>query len=100
MLDIVVLSKTIRALPGGLDYELLNDAQNLSGGQRQRLGLAMSLMDNFDVLILDEATSQLDRTLEHLIYENLFNYYSSKTIIFITHTEHLKKLADRIIQLD
>jgi ATP-binding cassette, subfamily B, bacterial PglK len=100
ILDIVKLGETIRALPGGLDYELLNDAQNLSGGQRQRLGLAMSLMDDFDVLILDEVTSQLDRTLEHQIYENLFNYYSSKTIIFITHTEHLKKLADRIIQLD
>jgi ABC-type multidrug transport system fused ATPase/permease subunit len=100
ILDIVNLGETIRALPGGLDYELLNDAQNLSGGQRQRLGLAISLMDDFDVLILDEVTSQLDRTLEHQIYENLFNYYSSKTIIFITHTEHLKKLADRIIQLD
>lgn len=100
ILDVVELSETIKKLPGGLDYILLNDANNLSGGQRQRLGLAMSLMEDFDILILDEATSQLDRSLEWLVYRNLIKYYVEKTIIFITHTDDLKKLADRIIELD
>ena len=100
ILDIVCLTETIQKLPGKLDCILLNDASNLSGGQRQRLGLAIALVEKFDILIMDEATSQLDRTLEFAVYRNILNHFSLRTIIFITHTEQLKELADRTIDLD
>ena len=58
---------------------------NLSGGQRQRIVMARSLIKDFDILIIDEALNQLDIYSEKKILSSIFNYYPSKTIIFITH---------------
>ena len=57
----------VEALPAGYDARLGQDAGQLSGGQRQRLAIARALYKNAPILILDEATSQLDSESEALV---------------------------------
>lgn len=71
----------------------------LSGGQRQRIALARALLRDPEVLILDEATSQIDVESERLIHDVLSSFRGTRTIILITHRESALALADRIIRL-
>jgi subfamily B ATP-binding cassette protein MsbA len=72
----------------------------LSGGQRQRIVLARALLRKPEILILDEATSQVDVESERVIHDVLEGFAGSKTIILITHRESALRLADRIIRID
>ena len=73
----------ILELPGGLDAMLQENGANLSGGQRQRLEIARALVNNPSILILDEATSSLDESIEATILENLAR--RGCTIIAVAH---------------
>lgn len=72
----------------------------LSGGQRQRIVLARALLRKPEILILDEATSQVDVDSERLIHDVLESFGRSMTIILITHRESALRLADRVIRID
>ncbi|MDZ4818427.1 MAG: ABC transporter ATP-binding protein [Planctomycetota bacterium] len=69
----------------------------LSGGQRQRIALARAILRNPSILILDEATSQVDIESEHLIHKALENFIRNRTTILITHRLATLDLADRIV---
>lgn len=58
---------------------------NLSGGEKQRIILARGLLKNSNILILDEALSEVDKNLEDRIIKNIRNYFKDKTIIYISH---------------
>ena len=58
---------------------------NLSGGQLQRIAIARALLKKPDVLILHEATANLDMNSEEKMLENIKNYLPNCTVIFITH---------------
>lgn len=75
----------VRNMPNGIDTYLDEAGANLSGGERQRLTLARALVKDFDLLIMDEATSNLDFISEKRIYDTLFNSNINKTMIFIAH---------------
>ena len=75
----------VRNMPNGIDTYLDEAGVNLSGGERQRLTLARALVKDFDLLIMDEATSNLDFISEKRIYDTLFNSNINKTMIFIAH---------------
>ncbi len=68
----------------------------LSGGQRQRISLARAFLCEPEILILDEATSQIDMKSEELIRESLASQKGKRTIIIITHREALLELADHL----
>jgi ATP-binding cassette, subfamily B, bacterial MsbA len=75
------------------------NGQRLSGGQRQRIALARAILRNAEILVLDEATSQIDRDSEHLIHEALAELGKDRTMIMITHRESTLSLATRIVQI-
>ena len=72
----------------------------LSGGQRQRIALARAILRDPRVLILDEATSQIDLESEQLIHRALQDFVRDRTAIMITHRLSTLELADRILVLD
>ena len=72
----------------------------LSGGQRQRLALARAILTDPEIIILDEATSQVDSESEQVIYQVLAEFLADRTAIMITHRMASLQLADRIIVMD
>jgi ATP-binding cassette subfamily B protein/subfamily B ATP-binding cassette protein MsbA len=72
----------------------------LSGGQRQRIALARAILCDPAILILDEATSQVDVESEQLTHQALRQFKAGRTIILITHRLTTLSLADRILVMD
>ena len=72
----------------------------LSGGQRQRIALARAFLRDAEILVLDEATSQIDVESERLIHEALAKYVENRTVIMITHRASTLALADAIIEVE
>lgn len=87
------------ALEEGYDTVVGHNGQRLSGGQRQRIALARALLCDPEILILDEATSQIDMRSEQLIRESLAAHRGERTMIIITHREKLLELADRVLEI-
>ncbi|MBS5862742.1 MAG: ATP-binding cassette domain-containing protein [Firmicutes bacterium] len=74
------------------------DENNLSGGERQRIILARALLNSFNILLLDEALSEVDMKLELSILKNMRKLYKDKTIIYISHKKY-PKIFDNVINL-
>ena len=72
----------------------------LSGGQRQRIALARAILRDPDILILDEATSQIDVESERLIHQVLEEFTRGRTAFIITHRPSTLELADRIVVME
>ena len=72
----------------------------LSGGQRQRVALARAILRDPEILILDEATSQIDVESERLIHKVLEKFVRGRTVVMITHRPSTLSLADRIVVMD
>ncbi len=85
--------------PGGINSYLEEAGANLSGGEKQRLAVARAFCKSFDILILDEATSNLDFLSESKIYNALFNSNLNKTMIIIAHRLSTIRKCDNIIVL-
>lgn len=73
---------------------------NISGGQKQRIVLARAIMKKFNILLIDEGLNQMDINLERQILKNIFNEYSNKTIIIISHRIENMDLYDQIIEFN
>lgn len=85
---------------GGLGFEILENASNLSGGQKQRLSIARALLHNPEVLIFDEATSNIDVESEKAILELLHSLKNKKTVLMISHRAENCAGADRIYEFE
>jgi len=72
----------------------------LSGGQRQRLAIARAIYKDAPILILDEATSQLDAESEALVARALGNLMKGRTTLVIAHRLSTVRRADRIVVLE
>ena len=91
----------IEKLPERYNAMLGERGANLSGGERQRLALARALLGNPDILILDEATSNLDTVSEHHIKQTIDTLQNgNRTIIIIAHRLSTIMDCDRIFVMD
>jgi subfamily B ATP-binding cassette protein MsbA len=72
----------------------------ISGGERQRIAIARALLKDAPILILDEATSQLDSTSERIVQEALDRLVSGRTVFMIAHRLSTVRNASRIVVLD
>ncbi len=81
----------------GIETVVGNRGNLLSGGQKQRIGISRSLTKPFQVLIFDEATSNIDAITENKIIHNLLRLSKDKIAIFATHRQNLIKYFDSII---
>lgn len=100
VLDICEINDIISAHPGGLHMLIEENGFNLSGGERQRIILARALLQNFEILLLDEAMSEIDVAREGRILNKMFSYCFCKTILFVTHRFHHASLFDQILRFE
>ena len=75
----------IRTLPGGYIMEMNQDSSNISLGQKQLLTIALAILANPKILILDEATSSIDTRLELLIQKAMKRLMKGRTSFVIAH---------------
>ena len=94
------LDEFIRTLPEGLDTSIGERGIRLSGGQRQRIGIARSLYNDPDVLIMDEATSALDNDTEAAIIESINRLHGKKTLVIIAHRLQTIENCDMIYRVE
>lgn len=92
--------KFIEKMPEGYSSLVGERGIKLSGGQRQRISIARAFLKNAPILILDEATSQLDSVTENLIQESLKNLMHNKTTLVIAHRLSTLEIMDRILVFD
>jgi subfamily B ATP-binding cassette protein MsbA len=90
----------IADFPDGYQTMVGPNGFRLSGGQRQRISLARAILRNAEILVLDEATSQIDVESERLIHESLARYVENRTVIMITHRASTLALADSIVHVE
>lgn len=89
----------IRTLPGGYDFELNEDASNVSQGQRQLITIARALLADRPILILDEATSNVDTRTEERIQRAMDILMAGRTCFVIAHRLSTIRSADVILVL-
>ena len=99
IIKIVELENTINQLPNKLDTIVGEGGSKLSGGQIQRIGIARALYKDRSILILDESTSALDEKTEINILKSLFENYSEKTILVITHRKKPLEYCQRVLEI-
>ncbi|MBQ7363711.1 MAG: ABC transporter ATP-binding protein [Clostridia bacterium] len=90
----------IEALPDGYDTVINEDSTNISGGQKQLLTIARAYLSNRPILILDEATSNVDTRTELLIQETMDELMEGRTAFVIAHRLSTIENADIILVVD
>ena len=84
-LTLARLADFVHSLPAGLATPILEDGNSLSGGQKQRLAIARVILADRNLLIFDEATSNIDVESEALIWETIYELAKTKTVLVISH---------------
>ncbi len=97
---IAMVDEFLEDLPNGYDTQLGDEGVRLSGGQKQRVALARALLTDADILVLDEATSDLDTNIERQVQSGIEQMNRDYTVIAIAHRLSTVINADRIYMME
>ncbi|WP_049924732.1 ABC transporter ATP-binding protein [Halopiger djelfimassiliensis] len=98
--EIAQVTEFIGELPDGYETVLGDQGVKLSGGQRQRVAIARALLKDADILILDEATSDLDTSLERQVHDGIESMDRDYAMLVIAHRLSTVTNADRIYTME
>jgi len=98
--EIARVDEFIDDLPEGYATPVGDDGVRLSGGQKQRVAIARALLDDVDVLVLDEATSDLDSNLEAEVQRGIETMDREYIVVTVAHRLSTVRNADRIYMLE
>ena len=93
------LAEDISSMQGGLDYKLSEGGDGLSAGQKQRISFARAILRKPKILILDEATANLDTDTEKSIIQSVKKLHGKCTVVMVSHKKESIKYADKKIVL-
>ena len=93
------LDTFVNSLPLKLESNVGEKGLKISGGQKQRIGIARALYKNFDLLIMDEATSSLNKDYEDEILKEIFDTFNDKIIITISHDLNALKYCNKKLNI-
>jgi ABC-type multidrug transport system fused ATPase/permease subunit len=89
----------VQKLPKKMNTITGENGVRISGGEKQRIGIARALYNSPEILIFDEPTSSLDKNTEQKVLNTIKKMKRTKTIIIVSHSNKIKKIADKIIEL-
>ena len=98
VLKICQIDKIIKDKPNRLETIINASVNNLSGGEKQRIILARALLKNANILILDEALSEVNFEMEKTIIKNILKRYHDKTLIYVSH-KNVASLFNKVIEV-
>jgi ATP-binding cassette, subfamily C, bacterial CydC len=93
------LDEFVATLPDGYDTRIGEDGHRLSGGERRRLAIARAIVKDAPVLILDEATADVDAATERRLLESLRPFLAGRTTLVIAHRPAFVDAADAVVEL-
>lgn len=94
-----VVAGDVRGMDALLCRDFDDDARDLSGGERQKLGIARTIYENHDVLIMDEPTSSMDSVAEMHVYADLDQVAKDRCVIIVSHRMSCCRFCDEVIVL-
>jgi ABC-type multidrug transport system fused ATPase/permease subunit len=100
VIELVSLNEFVQSLPDKELTQLGDNGMLISGGQRQKVSIARELYKKSEILILDEATSNLDSETERIVQTNVEKLHGSYTMIIIAHRLSTIKNVDQIYLLE
>lgn len=98
-LEDVQLSQMIRNHPDGLHLSVAESGTNLSGGERQLICVARAILKRSHILLIDEATANVDHVTDRMIQEVIADKFRDRTILTIAHRLNTIANSDRILVL-
>jgi len=100
ILDVVCITKEISKFKSGIDTFIGERGVTLSGGQKQRLNIARALLKDSNIILIDDALSNIDVENEKKILSNIYSYKKLKTVIIVSNRISTISSCDQIIVLD
>lgn len=98
--NIAGVTDFVRSNPAGFGMPVGERGMSLSGGQRQSVAIARALLQDPDILILDEPSSNMDNSSELALKQRLAATLGNKTLILVTHRLSMLDLVDRLVVMD